>query len=238
MVSQDRDPQGYAWVEDKEHCEEYGRMLSADPTKVSQRAKKRGLSQVTTCIRHARYIDLIALQRIPFLKSLSCQAGRLAEVSLKAAASNHRLPAHHHGCWMQMGTLGAGNHYAEIQVVDEVFDPEAAHKMGIDRVGQVCIMIHSGSRGLGHQACSFASFVLLPGQSFEFFIDKFQANLDHRVPLDLMPYVSACTASLMEESIRRAAGGNRRAVVNGEGHGSGWDCDERPPAGMRAHWVA
>ena len=50
-----------------------------------------------------------------------------------------------------MGTLGAGNHYAEIQVVDEVFDKAAARKMGIDQVGQVCIMIHSGSRGLGHQ---------------------------------------------------------------------------------------
>lgn len=40
--------QGYAWAEDKEHCEEYGRMLSADPTRVSQRAKKRGLPQVRT----------------------------------------------------------------------------------------------------------------------------------------------------------------------------------------------
>ena len=38
--------QGYAWAEDKEHCEEYGRMLSADPRKVSARAKKRGLPQV------------------------------------------------------------------------------------------------------------------------------------------------------------------------------------------------
>ena len=52
--------EGYAWAEDKEHCEEYGRMLQADPTKVSPRAKKRGLPQ--------------------------------------------------------LGTLGAGNHYAEIQV--------------------------------------------------------------------------------------------------------------------------
>ena len=52
---------------------------------------------------------------------------------------------------MQMGTLGAGNHYAEIQVVEEVFDKAAACKMGIDKVGQVCVMIHSGSRGLGHQ---------------------------------------------------------------------------------------
>ncbi len=52
--------QGYSWAEDKEHCEEYGRMLNANPAKVSQRAKQRGLTQ--------------------------------------------------------LGTLGAGNHYAEIQV--------------------------------------------------------------------------------------------------------------------------
>lgn len=99
----------------------------------------------------------------------------------------------------QLGTLGAGNHYAEIQVVEEVFDKQAAKRMGIDRVGQVrtgalpvrailtrcfriflpcgahrcrfaryhvfrgifldaqvCIMIHSGSRGLGHQVATDA----------------------------------------------------------------------------------
>merc|ERR1719412_1702168 len=90
--------EGYAWPEDKEHCEEYGRMLTADPSKVSSRAKKRGLPQ--------------------------------------------------------MGTLGAGNHYAEIQVVDEIYDPFVAKKMGIDQKGQVCVMIHSGSRGLGHQVAT------------------------------------------------------------------------------------
>ena len=37
---------GYVWAEDKEHCEEYGRMAQADPNKVSMRAKKRGLPQV------------------------------------------------------------------------------------------------------------------------------------------------------------------------------------------------
>ncbi|XP_062522242.1 RNA-splicing ligase RtcB homolog [Corticium candelabrum] len=92
--------EGYAWAEDKEHCEEYGRMLQADPSKVSSRAKKRGLPQ--------------------------------------------------------LGTLGAGNHYAEIQVVDEIYDMPAARKMGIDSKGQVCIMIHSGSRGLGHQVATDA----------------------------------------------------------------------------------
>nr|WCZ58751.1 RNA-splicing ligase RtcB [Seculamonas ecuadoriensis] len=96
--------EGYAWAEDKEHCEEYGRMLNADPTKVSSRAKKRGLPQ--------------------------------------------------------LGTLGAGNHYAEIQIVDEIYDKLGASTMGIDRVGQVCVMIHSGSRGLGHQVASDALVVM------------------------------------------------------------------------------
>jgi len=54
----------------------------------------------------------------------------------------------------QLGTLGAGNHYAEIQVVDEIYDQYAAKQMGIHRKGQICVMIHSGSRGLGHQVAS------------------------------------------------------------------------------------
>ena len=92
--------EGYAWAEDKEHCEEYGRMLTADVSCVSAKAKKRGLPQ--------------------------------------------------------LGTLGAGNHYAEIQVVDEIYDKHAASKMGIDNTGQVVIMIHSGSRGFGHQVATDA----------------------------------------------------------------------------------
>ena len=92
--------EGYSWAEDKEHCEEAGRMLQADPGKVSNRAKKRGLPQ--------------------------------------------------------MGTLGAGNHYAEIQVVDQIFDTHAADRMGLGSIGQVAIMIHSGSRGLGHQVATDA----------------------------------------------------------------------------------
>lgn len=52
---------------------------------------------------------------------------------------------------LQLGTLGAGNHYVEVQVVDEVYDQDIADKLGIGKVGTVCIMLHSGSRGLGHQ---------------------------------------------------------------------------------------
>jgi len=52
----------------------------------------------------------------------------------------------------QCGTLGAGNHFLEIQVVDRIFDQPAAAAMGLEP-DQVCVMIHSGSRGLGYQVC-------------------------------------------------------------------------------------
>ena len=53
----------------------------------------------------------------------------------------------------QLGTLGAGNHFLEIQVVDEIFDKEIANIFGLEK-DQVTIMIHCGSRGLGHQIAS------------------------------------------------------------------------------------
>lgn len=74
--------EAYAWAEDKEHCEEYGRMLNADPSKVSQRAKKRGLPQ--------------------------------------------------------MGTLGAGNHYAEIQAVEEIYDEVRFKRGAVQRCERGC----------------------------------------------------------------------------------------------------
>ena len=52
----------------------------------------------------------------------------------------------------QCGTLGSGNHFLEIQVVDEVFDEPAARAMGLEK-DRICVMIHSGSRGLGYQVC-------------------------------------------------------------------------------------
>ena len=53
----------------------------------------------------------------------------------------------------QLGTLGAGNHFLEIQVVDEVYDEEVAEAFGITGPGQITVMIHTGSRGFGHQVC-------------------------------------------------------------------------------------
>jgi len=55
----------------------------------------------------------------------------------------------------QCGTLGGGNHFVEVQVVAEVFDAAAAEVMGLHE-GGVCVTIHSGSRGLGHQVCDDA----------------------------------------------------------------------------------
>jgi tRNA-splicing ligase RtcB (3'-phosphate/5'-hydroxy nucleic acid ligase) len=53
----------------------------------------------------------------------------------------------------QVGSLGSGNHFLEVQVVDRIYDADTAAAFGL-RPGAVCVMIHCGSRGLGHQICS------------------------------------------------------------------------------------
>jgi tRNA-splicing ligase RtcB len=53
----------------------------------------------------------------------------------------------------QSGTLGSGNHFLEVEVVEEIYEPAIAKSMGIEEVGQVLLLIHTGSRGLGHQVC-------------------------------------------------------------------------------------
>ncbi|MDH2908187.1 MAG: RtcB family protein [Candidatus Nitrosotalea sp.] len=54
----------------------------------------------------------------------------------------------------QLGSLGSGNHFLEVQRVDQIHDKEAAKKMGIFNEGQITVLIHCGSRGFGHQVCS------------------------------------------------------------------------------------
>jgi tRNA-splicing ligase RtcB len=51
----------------------------------------------------------------------------------------------------QLGTLGSGNHFLEVAVVDQIYEEAIARAMGIDQVGQVMLLVHCGSRGLGHQ---------------------------------------------------------------------------------------
>ena len=89
---------GYAWAEDPEYIEERGSWKLADPSFVSQTAKRRGSQQ--------------------------------------------------------LGTLGSGNHFLEVQVVDKIYDEKVAKFFGMNEEGQVVVMIHTGSRGLGHQVAS------------------------------------------------------------------------------------
>jgi tRNA-splicing ligase RtcB (3'-phosphate/5'-hydroxy nucleic acid ligase) len=89
---------GYGWEEDAEVCEEGGKMSGADPSSVSDTARKRGASQI--------------------------------------------------------GSLGSGNHFVEVQKVDKILDERAAKAMDINHKDQIVILIHCGSRGFGHQVCS------------------------------------------------------------------------------------
>ena len=70
-------------------------------------------------------------------------AADLGAVSVRARQRGER----------QLGTLGSGNHFLEVQAVDRIDHPAAAEAMGL-RAGQVVVMIHCGSRGLGHQVCT------------------------------------------------------------------------------------
>lgn len=88
---------GYGTSDDLDSCEENGFMKTADPSKLTPRAKARGRKQ--------------------------------------------------------LGTLGAGNHFLEIQYVNQIFDEKTAKVFGI-KPDQVTVMIHCGSRGLGHQVCA------------------------------------------------------------------------------------
>jgi tRNA-splicing ligase RtcB len=68
-----------------------------------------------------------------------------------ADASQASQRAHERGL-DQVGTLGAGNHFLEVDLIEEVFDEEAAAAMGLVR-GNIALQIHCGSRGFGHQVC-------------------------------------------------------------------------------------
>ncbi len=54
----------------------------------------------------------------------------------------------------QLGTLGSGNHYLEVQVARDIFDEKSAKKFGITSPDQICVMVHCGSRGFGHQVAT------------------------------------------------------------------------------------
>lgn len=79
----------------------------------------------------------------------NCEAGGRLNAARSASVSSRAKQRGHH----QLGTIGSGNHFVEVQVVDEVFDAVAANAYGL-QPGQVTVLIHTGSRGLGHQVCT------------------------------------------------------------------------------------
>jgi tRNA-splicing ligase RtcB len=72
--------------------------------------------------------------------------------SLEGAMSDAVSETAYHRGFDQCGTLGSGNHFLEVQEVQEVYDAPAAERLGL-AVGMVTVLIHSGSRGLGYQVC-------------------------------------------------------------------------------------
>ena len=70
---------------------------------------------------------------------------KVGDLSISDKAMKRGMP--------QLGSLGSGNHFLEFQLVDEIYDTKTAEAFGIFK-GQICVMIHCGSRGLGHQVCS------------------------------------------------------------------------------------
>ena len=74
----------------------------------------------------------------------------------------------------QLGTLGSGNHFLEVGSVEEIYDIQTAKAMGIHDIGQVTVMIHTGSRGFGHQVCT--DYLALMGNA----IKKYAISLPDR----------------------------------------------------------
>lgn len=94
----------------------------------------------------------------------------------------------------QLGTLGAGNHFLEIQKVDEIYDEKIAKAFGIEEKGQVLVMIHCGSRGLGHQIAT--DYIELMENEFGYkgLPDRELINAPFKSDLGQRYYKSMCAA--------------------------------------------
>ncbi len=94
----------------------------------------------------------------------------------------------------QLGTLGAGNHFLEIQKVAAIYDPATARVFGIEAEGQIMVMIHCGSRGLGHQVAS--DYIELMENTFgtKGLPDRELIHAPIRSPLGRQYYEAMCSA--------------------------------------------
>jgi tRNA-splicing ligase RtcB (3'-phosphate/5'-hydroxy nucleic acid ligase) len=94
----------------------------------------------------------------------------------------------------QLGTLGAGNHFLEIQKVDHIFDEAAARAFGLEEEGRICVMIHCGSRGLGHQVASDYIEIMKDARGVEGLPDRELVNAPFRSALGRRYYGAMCAA--------------------------------------------
>ncbi|MDD5012566.1 MAG: RtcB family protein [Candidatus Nanoarchaeia archaeon] len=94
----------------------------------------------------------------------------------------------------QLGTLGAGNHFLEVQFVDEIFDEKVAKVLGIKK-NQVTIMIHCGSRGLGHQVASDYIQLMETEYGFANLPDRELINAPIKSKLGKDYYAAMCAAA-------------------------------------------
>jgi len=108
----------------------------------------------------------------------------------------------------QLGTLGAGNHFLEIQKVEEVFDQAAAAAFGLRGPGQVLVMIHCGSRGLGHQVATDTIESMSDAPGVRDLPDRELVNAPFRSPAGQRYYRSMCAAV-------NYAFANRQMIVHG-----------------------
>ena len=94
----------------------------------------------------------------------------------------------------QLGTLGSGNHFLELQKVDKIYNPEIAKKFGIEKEGQVTVMIHCGSRGLGHQLASDYIKLMEEKYGYEHLVDRELINAPINSELGEKYYKAMCAA--------------------------------------------
>jgi tRNA-splicing ligase RtcB len=94
----------------------------------------------------------------------------------------------------QLGTLGSGNHFLEIQKVDRILDAAAAKAFGLEAEGQVLVMIHCGSRGLGHQVASDYIQAMEDEFGVEGLPDRELIHAPFRSPMGQRYYRSMCAA--------------------------------------------
>ncbi len=111
----------------------------------------------------------------------------------------------------QLGSLGSGNHFLEIQVVEQIFDVEKAKALGL-RPGQIVVMIHSGSRGLGHQVASDYimkmeqeyGFVHLPDRQLGYAPLDSKLGKEYRAAMAAAANFAFVNRQLMAHQVRKA----------------------------------